>query len=551
MWNKLFTRRNWTVVAILAVALGVLAGAVSDTPEEQVPHQLPTIDPKERLSVEETLGAVFDPGVGPGVRRFYARANPRARDAIYMVLDNKKLEAFHDNAWQVLGYIAGSDHVSQIERAVGRIKQTQGTLAWEERETLHILFSSLGVMCGRDVDGACSLAAEMMEPKYWQDGSFRLASNEDPTQLSSVNETIMWLMLGYSLSLDPSIEKHSRSILAKIDDPDQRKSLKGAFKRKLLLGHGRNTRAIEWEEVTAEERRELASCFNGDLENPGPAIPPRHIDADPQGRTNEERRDTSTPKVTSANRDLDQLLNLAYEVTIDGDGVVKLDLRGKEITDETIKLLREAPRLRLLHLKGVAVTDEGLKTLSDYAPHVIELELHDTAVTDDGLQHLSKFDQLHSLTIADSIKIGNRGLEHLWQLNDLRELYLIELWGVNDDAFTEIGSLENLKSLRIERLPVTDAMLERLGTLESLTSLDLLGCPVYGGGLKHLPKGLTRLALHGTPLTDTGLMQLHDMDQLQQIRFGEWPSFEGYRVRVTDEGVKAFEEALPGVNIVR
>ena len=551
MRKQLNSRRNWAAVAISVVALAAVAGAVSDSSKKQVPREPPSIDPDDRLSVEETLGAVFNPEYGGSWRKFYARAHPEAQDALSRTLEDDSLKDYHSAAWNVLGYIAGPEHIPRIREAIEKLKSKSGLVTHVERDTLSALFNSLGIMCGREIGEARTFTVTMMDPEYWQDVKFHWHDKEGMHPSHQFVNTAQYLMLGYSLSLDPKIGQHSQFILKKIDDPEQLEAMKLALDRELLLGHGRNTRAIEWEEVTADERRKLASYFNGDLENPGPAIPPRYIDAEPQGGTNEERRDASMPKVTSANRDLDQLLNLAHEVTIDGDGVVKLDLRGKEITDETLQLLREAPRLRLLHLEGVAVTDAGLKTLSDFAPHVIGLELNDTAVTDDGLKHLSKFDQLHSLTLSNSIKIGNRGLEHIWQLNDLRELYLIELWGVNDNAFREIGSLENLMSLRIERLPVTDAMLVRLGTVESLTSLDLLGCPVYGGGLKHLPKGLTRLALHGTPLTDTGLMQLHDMDQLQQVRFGEWPSFEGYRARVTDEGVKAFEEALPGVNVVR
>jgi hypothetical protein len=67
---------------------------------------------------------------------------------------------------------------------------------------------------------------------------------------------------------------------------------------------------------------------------------------------------------------------------------VAFHLSDKEIGDQTLALLKDAPNLYSLNLRGTKVTDAGLQQIAGLKS-LVRLHLEKTAVTDAGLDHLA------------------------------------------------------------------------------------------------------------------------------------------------------------------
>ena len=90
---------------------------------------------------------------------------------------------------------------------------------------------------------------------------------------------------------------------------------------------------------------------------------------------------------------------------------------------------------------------------------------------------------------------------------------------ITDDCLEEIGTLRQLKVLRLDNTRITD---EGLKALSNLSQLEHLG-------------------LSGTYVTDKGIQQLHDFKNHSSITLG--------RTKVTAGGVAALKRALPRCDI--
>jgi hypothetical protein len=177
-------------------------------------------------------------------------------------------------------------------------------------------------------------------------------------------------------------------------------------------------------------------------------------------------------------------------------------------------------------------------------------------VAADDLAVIESFDRLEAFFIGDSSKIGD-GLMHLRRLRRLGRIQLTGP-GITDDRLAELASVRGLKSIVLQRTPVTDAGLRHfagLSKLEHLTIYDAQG--VTDAGLIPLAKlprlrslylrqaprvtdlafanlreklpDLETFALNGTGITDAGLVHLKEMPRLKHLEFQS--------TKVTDAGL--------------
>jgi hypothetical protein len=102
---------------------------------------------------------------------------------------------------------------------------------------------------------------------------------------------------------------------------------------------------------------------------------------------------------------------------------VDFSLRGKEVKDEDLLLLKDMANLTELNLGGTNITDAGLVHLKPLK-NLTRLQLHNTKISDAGLVNLKEMTKLHSLNLYGSAGITDAGLEHLKGLTNLRRLYL-------------------------------------------------------------------------------------------------------------------------------
>ena len=98
---------------------------------------------------------------------------------------------------------------------------------------------------------------------------------------------------------------------------------------------------------------------------------------------------------------------LGGKVRFEGDKVVEVDLEGKRIRDEDLKLLKPLRNLRKLDLEETPISDEGLKHLAELTS-LEYLDLEETRVTDAGMVHLKGLKNLKLINLDDT-RVTKRG----------------------------------------------------------------------------------------------------------------------------------------------
>jgi hypothetical protein len=196
---------------------------------------------------------------------------------------------------------------------------------------------------------------------------------------------------------------------------------------------------------------------------------------------------------------------------------------GESVSEQELVILGF---VRLHTLKFPLLDDEGFRKLSELpaAPDmkglILEAPLQNYParyrLTNKGFAHISQFSKVEILTVNGSL--------------------------VNDDGLEGLASLPNLHRLALRGSKVTDKAAEQIGKLKSLKQLDL-GNTAFGDdglkGLADLPS-LNNLILDGSQVTDDGLEHLRG-HKLSMV------NLKG--TKVTAEGIKRLEEAIPGIKV--
>jgi hypothetical protein len=115
------------------------------------------------------------------------------------------------------------------------------------------------------------------------------------------------------------------------------------------------------------------------------------------------------------------------------------------------------PDLRILHVCGPEVTDEGLQYVAGLK-RLEHLSLYNTSITDAGLQHLEGLTKLQVLDLSCT-KVTDAGLRHIERLTQLQKL---ELSGVTDAGLQRLKGLAQLQELVLYNCWVTDAGVKTL-----------------------------------------------------------------------------------------
>ncbi|MFN5315624.1 MAG: hypothetical protein ACK5FF_14315, partial [Planctomyces sp.] len=101
---------------------------------------------------------------------------------------------------------------------------------------------------------------------------------------------------------------------------------------------------------------------------------------------------------------------------------VAFHLADKDVTDDTLAMLKDAASIHSLNLRGTKITDAGLAHLAGLKG-LTRLHLEKTAVTDAGLAHLAALPALEYLNLYET-KVTDAGLPHLAGIKSLRRLFV-------------------------------------------------------------------------------------------------------------------------------
>jgi hypothetical protein len=130
-----------------------------------------------------------------------------------------------------------------------------------------------------------------------------------------------------------------------------------------------------------------------------------------------------------------------------------------KINDDSLKLLKDFPRLQMLYLPGTNATDAGLKHLAGLNK-LQHLSLSNTRITDAGLVHLAGMTQLIFLDVSNT-SITDTGLK---TLSRLPQLNYLDISGtkITDEGLKHLKKMPKLNKLRVWNTNVTDDGLKDL-----------------------------------------------------------------------------------------
>ena len=158
---------------------------------------------------------------------------------------------------------------------------------------------------------------------------------------------------------------------------------------------------------------------------------------------------------------------------------------------------------------------------------LIAADLGDIDIKDDALANLDALPMLKSLSLRHGYKVTAAGLDHL---KGLTKLETLDIWdvkaGLHDQEFAKL----------VKELP-------------QLVSLNVGGCPITDAALAALEgnQNLQTLVLTYTNVTDAGLLHLKGLTNLKKLAL---PSAAAW-VKISEDGVKKLQEALPNCKISR
>jgi len=175
---------------------------------------------------------------------------------------------------------------------------------------------------------------------------------------------------------------------------------------------------------------------------------------------------------------------------------------GHEITDEGLRHLAGASRLRRLSLGEANVTGVGFKGLESLT-RLEELSLDRTDFDDEGARCLAAFSSIRILNLSET-KITSAALTDISTMSRLSNLSL-EATAVDDASLLHLARLPNLGRLNLRETRITDAGLVHLAALPSLERVDLTGVKsVTAVGVARLQalRPELRISRSGATITD-------------------------------------------------
>jgi Leucine-rich repeat (LRR) protein len=244
-----------------------------------------------------------------------------------------------------------------------------------------------------------------------------------------------------------------------------------------------------------------------------------------------------------------------------------LDLSHTRITDRGLQQLKPAPAIVNLNLYyAEQITDEGMAAIKGWK-HLKRLNVRGTRITDTTLEHASSVPTLEAID-AGYAQVTDVGLDHLAALTNLKELYVggnkltdaglqslrylsalthldlsgmqrtdSGLWSVSltDLGVGAIATLQNLRFLRLDSLPVSARWLERFKVLSKLERISLQGCKRVGDDAAPVLNSWASLKVidvKGTSLTDQAVASMRQAKPSAVVFSGPW---EGPRMSARGE----------------
>ena len=197
--------------------------------------------------------------------------------------------------------------------------------------------------------------------------------------------------------------------------------------------------------------------------------------------------------------------------------------KASEVRDADLDRLATLTRLNVLYLGAAPITDKGLARVREMSTLRV-FESGSPHITDAGLRHLWELRNLERLSLR-SPHITDEGLKVLRDLPNLVEIDLKHgpRNKITGTGFVHVQPPKKLKVAELHDCPLTDAGLEQIAQCENLESLCITSSDVTDSGVQHLVrlKNLRGLVLHCPNVTDAALTSLTGIKSLDALDLRE------------------------------
>lgn len=181
----------------------------------------------------------------------------------------------------------------------------------------------------------------------------------------------------------------------------------------------------------------------------------------------------------------------------------RLPDRFGELSNEEIQALTD------LNLRGAELTDADLSLLRDL-PNLEHLSLYGSPVTDAGLVHLAGLTKLQTVILRGT-EVTGVGLQHLPTQN-LTALHLCNS-AITAEDLAHTPVMPNLEKLKLNFLGFEDGVIERLDVYPALKHIELDQAKISDQGLARLLElnpGLERVEIRNTPVSADAVAALRE-----------------------------------------
>lgn len=234
-----------------------------------------------------------------------------------------------------------------------------------------------------------------------------------------------------------------------------------------------------------------------------------------------------------------------------------------------LRHLRRMENLRLLSIRGIRLTDAGLRNIG-CLKNLRELWLDVSVQTYTICDYLEAFG-LHPYTICDYLEalglhlpyclyectyetdwhlrirnhysqsVTEAGFKHIENLQHLETLFLRYGKDINEEMLATIASLPNLRHLRLYESYISNQGLAYLASHPNLEKLDCSKVNINDTGIMYVSRlpNLRYLYLDYVDITDAAVKYLLRLKNLDVLRIGLWD------VDISEEGLMQLEKELP------
>ena len=262
-------------------------------------------------------------------------------------------------------------------------------------------------------------------------------------------------------------------------------------------------------------------------------------------------------------RRISKLSNVRGFLVSNGMSLRRININRK------LRHLRRMENLRLLSIRGIRLTDAGLRNIG-CLKNLRELWLDVSVETYTICDYLEVFG-LHPYTICDSLeafglhlphclcestykvdwhlrirnhysqRVTEAGFRHIENLQHLETLFLRYGKDINEEMLASIASLPNLRHLRLYESYISNQGLAYLAFHPNLEKLDCSEAGVNDTGAMYISKlpNLRYLYLDRVDITDAAVKYLLGLKNLDVLRIGLWG------VDISEEGLMQLEKELP------